>query len=249
MTSARPPQTPGAKMHYLIRRRPTTSRDELIAHWFANHMPDVIQRNTRPASAAGAPAASRYVVSLFEPEAKPDPAAPPGWDGVAQLWYDAPPPQPDAPHGDPPRDTFQEHVEPYRPWATAEWVFVDGDLPLRPPTLNAPFPATRSGFLKQVSLVPARPGVDVQSLFDHWLDVHGPNVRDTMLKVGGFRYAVSLSLDPAASPYAGMAELYFPDRAAQDAFWTALKPDGFQDWVDAPRTLRYRCGTELVGIE
>lgn len=246
MTDARPRKTPGAKMQYLIRRRPTTSRDELIAHWFANHMPSVIQRNSPDAaSAANASLARRYVASLFDPE----PDAPPGWDGVAQLWHDAAPPQPAAPHGDPPRDTFQELVEPYRPWATTEWVFVDGKLPLKPPTLNAAFPATRSGFLKQISLVPAKPGVDVQGLFDHWLDVHGPNVRDTMLEVGGFRYAVSLSLDPAASPYAGMAELYFPDRAAQDAFWSTLKPDGFQDWVDSARTLRYRCGTELVGIE
>ena len=35
-------QTPGAKMMYLIRRKPATSREELVAHWFANHMPAVI---------------------------------------------------------------------------------------------------------------------------------------------------------------------------------------------------------------
>ena len=31
--------TPGAKMMYLIKRRATTSREELVAHWFKNHMP------------------------------------------------------------------------------------------------------------------------------------------------------------------------------------------------------------------
>ena len=38
--SSNPPEsTPGAKMLYLIKRKPTTSREELVAHWFANHMP------------------------------------------------------------------------------------------------------------------------------------------------------------------------------------------------------------------
>ena len=44
MTAARPPETPGAKMMYLIKRQATTTREELIAHWFANHMPAVIAR-------------------------------------------------------------------------------------------------------------------------------------------------------------------------------------------------------------
>ncbi|GIT39533.1 MAG: hypothetical protein Ct9H300mP8_07290 [Gammaproteobacteria bacterium] len=35
-------KTPGAKMIYLIRRKPDTSREELVMHWFANHMPLVI---------------------------------------------------------------------------------------------------------------------------------------------------------------------------------------------------------------
>lgn len=35
--------SPGAKMLYLIKRRASTSREELVAHWFANHMPAVIQ--------------------------------------------------------------------------------------------------------------------------------------------------------------------------------------------------------------
>jgi len=229
-------------MQYLIQRKATTSREELIAHWFANHMPGVIARNQ--AGGEGRPSATRYVASLFSPEGD----APPAWDGVAQLWYEAPLPHPQQASGVAPYDTFQQKVEPYWPWATQEWVFVDGALPLDPPTLNAPFPCTRSGFVKQVSLVPAKPGADMQAMFGHWLDVHGPNVRETMTKVGGFRYAVSLSMDLDHAPYAGIAELYFPDLTAQAAFWDALQPDGFQQWADAEKTLRYRCGTEMVGI-
>lgn len=42
-----PDPVPGAKMIYLIRRRAATSRDELVAHWFANHMPGVIENQVR----------------------------------------------------------------------------------------------------------------------------------------------------------------------------------------------------------
>ncbi len=236
-------ETPGAKMQYLIKRHPSTSREELIAHWYANHMPGVIARNESYSDESKR--ATRYVASVFDHED----AAAHGWDGVAQLWYNAPLPHPKQASGVEPYDTFQQRVEPYWPWATREWVFVDGALPLDPLTLNAPFPCTRSGFLKQVSLVAARPGVDVQHMFDHWLHAHGPNVQETMTKVGGFRYAVSLSTDLEHAPYAGMAELYFPDRTAQAAFWDILKPDGFQEFSDPERTVRFRCGTEMVGIE
>jgi hypothetical protein len=34
---------PGVKFIYLIKRKPTTSREEIIVHWFANHMPIVIK--------------------------------------------------------------------------------------------------------------------------------------------------------------------------------------------------------------
>lgn len=244
MAGTRPAQTPGAKMQYLIKRRAETSRDELVAHWFANHMPGVIARNVQNRD-AGAPHATHYVATLFEPADD----GPETWDGVAQLWYEKPLPRPAQASGVDPYDTFQQKVEPYWPWATNEWVVVDGALPLQPNTLNDPFPCTRSGFCKQTSLVATMPGIDMDAFFDHWLDVHLPNVRDTMVKVGGFRYVVSLSIDMAHAPYAGMAELYFPDTAAKDAMWKEMKPDGFHDLVDRDRTLRFVSGTEMVGIE
>ena len=82
-------ETPGAKMLYLIRRKSTTSREELIAHWYANHMPPVIQRNHEK-EAAGEQHATRYIVGLFDP--KNDASL--TWDGVAQLWYREPLPHP-----------------------------------------------------------------------------------------------------------------------------------------------------------
>ena len=240
----RPPQTPGAKMQYLIKRRAETSREELIAHWFANHMPGVIARQDRN-RAAGTPHATHYTATLFDPESGE--AQP--WDGVAQLWYAAPLPHPAQASAVEPYDTFQQKVEPYWPWATREWVALDGALPLAPNTLNDAFPCTRSGFCKQVSLVAAKPGVDIDAFFDHWLDIHLPNVRDAMTKVGGFRYTVSLSIDMAHAPYAGMPELYFHDADARAEFWDILEPDGVHELIDPKTTLRFTSGTEMVGIE
>ena len=70
---------------YLIKRKPTTSREELVAHWFANHMPAVIQ-SQQDAAERGRMHASRYLATLFQPGPQGDHP----WDGVAQLWVDSP---------------------------------------------------------------------------------------------------------------------------------------------------------------
>ncbi len=237
--------TPGAKMQYLIRRRPTTSREELVAHWFANHMPLVIAGQQRSAE-EGRPHARRYLATLFD--ATPDGTHP--WDGVAQLWWDQALPAPAQAHGTTPTDTFQQKAEPYTPWATREYVVLDGSdrLPVEPNTLNPPFPCTRSGFLKVTFLVGAKAGIDHAAFFTHWLDVHVPNVRTVMTAVGGFRYVVSHSIDPATAPYAGMAELYFADEAGWKAFRDTITPDGMEAFSDGSATVVLRGRTEMVGI-
>ena len=121
MTVARPEATSGAKMVYLIKRRAETSREELIAHWFANHMRGVIDRNLGNRGTDQA-MADHYVATLFDPR---DGAVHP-WDGAAKLWYDAPLPRPAQASGVEPYDTFQQVVEPYWPWATREYVVIDG---------------------------------------------------------------------------------------------------------------------------
>ena len=143
------------KMIYLIKRRPTTSREELVAHWFANHMPAVIA-GQHDAAARGKRHASRYYVTLFD--ADRDGEHP--WDGMAQLWWDRPPRPPAEPLATTPTDTFQQKVLPHVPWATTEHVILDGSehLPVEPLTLNAPFPCTRSGFYQLSFLVKAKDG-------------------------------------------------------------------------------------------
>lgn len=231
--------TPGAKMMYLIRRRPGVSREELIAHWFANHMPGVIRSMELQAS-AGRTAARRYIATLFDAQEEP------GWDGVAQLWFDAALPAPAEPHGTRPADSFQERAEPYVPWATTEYVVLDGELPVTPLTLNAPFPTTRSGFVKGVFLLAAKADADHGALCAHWLDVHAPNVVEHMTPHGGFRYVISQSLNPESEPYAGMAELYFRDAEGWQAFLGALPDDGLGNYIE--RAELHLSGTEMIGI-
>ncbi len=244
MTASRPAETPGAKMQYLIKRRPTTSREELIAHWFANHMPGVINRNAEN-RAAGKPHAAHYVATLFDTVSD----QPHNWDGVAQLWYAEALSRPTQASAVEPYDTFQEKVKPYWPWATREYVVMDGVLPLTPLTLNPPFPCTRSGFFKVTFLVAVQRNTDRNALFDYWLDVHVPNVQRSMEAVGGFRYVVSHSLEPDTEPYAGMAELYFPNADGWAAYREHFKPDDMRQWVDYDAMQIFHSETEMVGIE
>ncbi len=237
--------TQGAKMLFLIKRKPTTSREELVMHWFKNHMPGVI-KGQQDAKAAGRPHASRYVVTLFDANA--DGQYP--WDGMAQLWWDKPLPRPDVPHGSAATDTFQEKALPYLPWATTEYVVMDGSehLSVAPLTLNEPYPSSRSGFLRISFLVKAKPGTDYDALWAHWLNVHVPNVKNIMDWVGGFRYVVSHSVEPTEAPYAGLAELHFHDPSGWDRYRELIKPDGMEQWVDSTGTQVLRGTTAMVGI-
>lgn len=238
-------ETSGAKMMYLIKRKPTTSREELVAHWFANHMPGVIQ-SQKNAADGGRMHATRYLATLFQPRRQGDHP----WDGVAQLWFPRPLPKPASGFGGKPRDTFQQKALPYMPWATREYVVIDGSqhLSTAPLTLNAPYPATRSGFWKVTYLVAAKQGADVDAFLRHWRDMHIPNVEATMKRVGGFRYVVSHSFAPADEPYAGMAELYFHDERAAEHWREVIEPDGMELWMDGERSLALGADTEMVGI-
>ncbi len=242
MTTTAPQPTPGAKMMYLIKRRASTSREELIAHWFANHMPLVI-KSQHDAAAAGRSHAHRYIATLFDANSNGEHP----WDGVAQLWWDRPLGRPKVATGTTPRDSFQQKAEPYVGWATTEYVVLDGSerLPVEPLTLNAPFPCTRSGFFKMTFLVKAKPNIRFADLYAHWLGVHAPNVVEVMQRVGGFRYVVSHSIDPDNEPYAGMAELYFPDASSWSRYLETVRSDGIEAMVDS---LSLTAGTQMIGI-
>src|SRR5262245_25398467 len=157
----------GVKTMYLIKRRPGVTREDLVMNWFANHMPAVIQRQ-HDGKAGGKLHALKYIATLFDADTSGDYP----WDGMAQLWWDRKLPRPKVPTGTQPSDTFQQKAEPYVPWPTTEYVVIPGDLPSNPNTLNAPYPSTRSDFLKVTFFVKAKPGTDYSALFKHWLEVH-----------------------------------------------------------------------------
>lgn len=230
-------------MQFLIGRRPGVTRDELVANWFANHMPTVIAAQHKTAARSGTPA-SRYMATLYNPV----PSGEQVWDGVAQIWTSTPYAREQTPHGTEPRDTFQQKAKPYVGWPTTEYVIVDGQLPITPNELNEPFPCTRSGFLKVTTFLTARPDADHQTLTDHWLNVHAPNVASVMDEVGGIRYAVSISDDPTVDPYAGMAELYFPDKDALRSYVELYESDGIEQYFDADARLIFRSTTEMIGV-
>ena len=237
--------TANAKMIYLIRRRSGVSHDELIMHWFKNHMPSVIESN-RVAQLQNRRGASKYIAQLFENTGKSHPT----WDGMAQLWYREPHRPMNQAAGTNPTDTFQQKAEPYWNWATKEYVVRDGSesLSIEPLALNEPYPSTRSGFLRLNYLVGVKPSIDYEAFYKHWLDVHVPNVESHLDGAGGFRYVVSHSIYPESAPYAGMAELYFADSAGARAFQSNIQPDGMEQWIDASNTHVMHGNTEMVGI-
>lgn len=232
-------------MIFLIKRRDDVSREELIMQWYKNHMPAVIAAQDR-ARDRGRDGASRYIAQLFNASNK----AMLSWDGMAQLWFAEPQRPSPTNHGNEPTDTFQQKAAPYFSWATREYVVMDGSehLNVEPLTLNEPYPSTRSGFFRVNYLVPARDGVDYDAFYQHWLDVHVPNIRGWMEEAGGFRYVVSHSFYPAEAPYAGMAELYFPDEDAWRRCQSLMRADGMEKFVDGERMDIMRGDTEMVGI-
>ncbi len=66
--------------------------------------------------------------------------------------------------------------------------------------------------------------------------------------VGGFRYVISHSIDPLHDPYAGMAELYFPDESGWLKYREMIQPDGMEQWVDPIGTVVLRSDTEMIGL-
>ena len=231
-------------MNYLIRRRQNVSREELLVHWFANHMPAVI-KDQADLKKKGKEHAHKYLATVFE---KVDQQIGENWDGMAQLWWDKELPTPDEPHGTYPVDTFQEVAEPYSPWATQEYLVIDGNHAFRELTLNDAFPTTSSEFFKVTFLVSAKEGIDYDQLFQHWLGAHAANAKSVLEKTGGFRYVIGLSTQPKTSKYVGMAELYFsrPDQFLD--FNKSLEPDGMERWIDAEKMSVLVSTTKMIGI-
>jgi hypothetical protein len=229
------------KMLFLIRHRAHTTRDALVAQWFKNHMPNVIAAQS-VAKARGFNHATRYWATLFQETGERS------WDGVAQLWFQAPMPYPDEPFGTQPSDSFQEHAEPYHAWETKETVLFD-HLPFAQGlTLNEPYPTTRTSIHRITLLIPTESGSIDLSTLNHWLGHETGPFQDQAEAAGCLRCAVSLSTEIDRDPYLGAIEFYF---AAADDWqnYSADVGDAFiQSLLLAEGTEIYFSDTELIGI-
>lgn len=228
----------GVKMLFPVRRKQETSRSEFIAFWFAHHMPVTI--------AAMAGRGRGYIGTVFDS----DPDTRSAWDGIAQMFLSKRLNNPPAGFGAEPVDSFHERIEPYFGWPTREFVVVpgSGELPVRPLTLSVPYPTSRSGFFKVVTFFPRVAGASQEALQSRWLDKRAPAIAEALQLAGGFRYTVSISMEPNAAPYAGMEELYFHDESAWRRFEQADPPNEALDEGTPEERQQFFSDTEFIGI-
>lgn len=230
------------KVHYLVRRNETTTREELFVHWYANHMPRIIANN----ESGKGPEISRYTISLFDKPTGTDSASTP-WDGIAALCVEEELPKPKEPRGINPTDSFEERVIPFRQWQTKEYIVDDpsNKLPITPLRLNRPLPCTRSGYLRVNRLIPLNPDADWTMLEKYWLDVRAPRLRNILKDANAFGFVINISLHPADAPYAGLEEYYFSD----DSNWHASQSlVNFEENEFFGASEIFTTHTEFVGI-
>ena len=219
-----PEPEPGVRMLYLIKQRPESTREQLVANWFSNHMPGVIAALGPGGTAeqAGRPHTTRYHATLLDPTFEREGER--VWDGYASLHYAEEQPNGPIPHGTTPSDTFQQHANPYVGWALQEQILLDNSsaggverLPTNPNTLNDPWPATRGCFYKVVVMVKAQPGTGFDSAFDE-LRGAAMSAQNNFPRAGGsFKTSLNLSLHPEEEEYCALVELYFADEWSQQA--------------------------------
>ena len=239
MKKANMESTAGIKMLFPVKRKIGVSHEEFIAYWFAHHMPVTIEMMGDRGWG--------YIGTVFK-------AAQDGnhvWDGMAQMFLDQPLANTSEGFGAKPVDSFHDRaVQPYFGWATREFVILDGSekLPVQPLTLGSPFPTSRSGFFKVVNFVPTPADRDHQTFQSDWLSSRIDWVTQAMGQTDGFRYVVSLSLDPDAAIHAGLEELYFPNRAQWLRFQEIVSAHDSARWTLDGNVQTLFSDTEFVAI-
>ncbi len=210
------------KFVFFVKRADHVTHDELVGHWQEVHLPGVSE-HLRP---------DHYRVTLFDQRAETP------FDGMAALWYaDAERGRHMLGEGSPVAvrdDGFLERVQtPLVSLECEEHLIVDGPRP--------------EEALKVTGLVSAKSGIDRQDIYQHWLDVHAPNVaRELRSTAGGLRYAVSFATQGPSEPeFAGMAELWYQSADASRAHAEKLEDDGFGRYTGAATML---IGREIVGV-
>lgn len=203
-----------------VKRRAGVPHDELVAAWREEHVPNVV-RDLDP---------DRYAVSFFRQQEGTlfDGMAVLAWDDEARGRAVSRPAKPLQRAYD---DALTARAAPAVVFeATLEHVAADGP--------RGPF--------KSVVWVTKRPGVPMDELVHHWVDVHAPNVAGAAATagVGGFRYVISVGEGLADdAPFHGVAEFHYESKDAWKAHGQVLQPDGFEKLTEL------KPGARLIGEE
>lgn len=197
----------------------TVTPAQLLEHWRGHHA-SLVAEHVGP---------QRYALTeLTKPQR--------GYNGIATLHLgDAqrdvlgtPPPEIQA-------DPYYDMIGPRLVMDVTEHVIVDGTAPA-------------GHRFKTTAFVRRAPGVDAGQFFDHWLDVHAPNVAATLGAVdGGLRYVVNHATDADDDArFHGVAEVWYRDGEAAKAHLAAIGDDGFNELC---ADVLFTMGTEqtLVG--
>ena len=229
-----------AKLVVLVKRAQNVSLQELQTYWEDVHIPEVIK----------SVAPDYYRVTVFDPDAFASTQFQPGTDGVTVV-ADEDGPRFDGMEvlcfddearaeevkkrivaGTWTNDNFSEYTDPpYALLDCVETVVVEGEIPDNP--------------VKAIGIAWAKEGYTNKQVQDCWFTDHaepvGKHLRDTE---GGIRYTVSIAAqDEVNTEFAGFAEAWYVDEAAQQAHSEKVGPDHFQDIRDA----YVFAGREIVG--
>ncbi len=114
-------------------------------------------------------------------------------------------------------DPFYDMIGARTAMTLSEHVIVDGET-------------TAAGF-KIAAFVCRRADVQPEEFFEHWLQIHAPNVAGYLGRTeGALRYVVNHFVDaPQDAPFHGVAELWYTDEAASKAHLGAVPSDGFEE--------------------
>lgn len=210
------------KLVFLVKRAAAVAHDDLVRHWREVHLPGVAAQ-MKP---------DHYSVTLFEQRDETP------FDGMATLCFaDAERGRHLTGDGTPQAvrdDGFADLVQrPYTVLECEERVIVAGPRP--------------EGALKLTALVRPKAGADRDALYQHWLNVHAPNVAAGLEATeGALRYVLSLATQGASEPeLAGLAELWYESAGASRAHAEKLADDGFGRYAEPAGLL---VGREIVGV-
>ena len=198
-------------------RRKRFTHEQLLDVWETVHAPHIV-KVAQP---------RKYRITFFEQTGS---ALELGLDGMAQLWYD------DDAHfdrkmgsgasSDLGADGFRDYMDGHHGFRmfTEELVNVDG--------------AVSRDTTKLTFFVKRRAGVSQADLFQHWREVHIPNIAGAVERTPeAIRYVVSLSTSEEA-PFDGVAEIYLDKADAKIGNLIGIENDGFGDLCERYVALR-----------